>query len=87
MDSEPLHILLERASSPSERDAENRGPSLVVTGVLLLTIAVLVLSGRVYCRAVLVRRMGPDDWCMIFATVCPLQRTGGKENWRLWVLM
>ncbi|KAH8154677.1 uncharacterized protein LAJ45_01206 [Morchella importuna] len=69
MDSEPLHILLERASSPSERDAENRGPSLVVTGVLLLTIAVLVLSGRVYCRAVLVRRMGPDDWCMIFATI------------------
>jgi hypothetical protein len=87
MDPEPLHILLERASSSSERDEENRGPSLVLTGVLLLTIATLVVSGRIYCRAVLIRRMGPDDWCMIFATVCPFRRTGGKGNWRLWVLM
>ncbi|KAH0611867.1 uncharacterized protein H6S33_011132 [Morchella sextelata] len=69
MDPEPLHILLERASSSSERDEENRGPSLVLTGVLLLTIATLVVSGRIYCRAVLIRRMGPDDWCMIFATI------------------
>lgn len=62
-----IHTLLERASLG---DDENRGPRLLITGITLMVIAVLVLSGRIYCRAVLLRRMGSDDWCMILATVC-----------------
>lgn len=62
-----MHTLLERASLG---DDENRGPRLLITGITLMVIAVLVLTGRIYCRAVLLRRMGSDDWCMILATVC-----------------
>lgn len=63
-----LHRVWQRAP-PSSADFQNHGPRLLVTAILLMSITLLVVCGRVYCRAFLLKRMGIDDWCMILATV------------------
>lgn len=52
-------------------DFQDDGPKLLAIGISLLVFTFLVLSGRIYCRAVLLKKMGVDDWCMIFAMVRP----------------
>jgi hypothetical protein len=75
MDIQHAAILLSRYDRAAEAAAaaglnhDNRGPALVATCLSFGTVMLIVLSARIYCRAVLLKKMGADDWCMILAAV------------------
>ncbi|KAH8150906.1 uncharacterized protein LAJ45_05088 [Morchella importuna] len=99
MDIQHAAILLSRYDRAAEAAAaaaglnhDNRGPALVATCLSFGIVMLIVLSARIYCRAVLLKKMGADDWCMVFAAIvglgliacalCGVYMTGaGKHRW------
>lgn len=48
-------------------------PALIAVVVLLTGISFTIVSLRVYCRWVLLRSFGSDDWLMLIALVCAME--------------
>lgn len=46
-----------------------RGPMFIAVALTLLPIATIFVSLRFYCRAVLVKSVGVDDWIMLAAMI------------------
>ena len=63
--------LLERTlfSHATFHDDDDNSGQLMGSAITLLIFVFLVVGMRVYCRAYLLRNMGPDDWTMIAAAV------------------
>jgi hypothetical protein len=53
--------------TPNYVDPETRGPGLLVTEIVIVTIALTVLALRLYVRLRIVRKTGWDDWLMVTA--------------------
>lgn len=49
----------------------NKGPGILAVTWVETSIGLLVLGARLYTRARIVRNVGWDDWCIVFATVRP----------------
>jgi hypothetical protein len=52
---------------PNYIDPEVRGPGLIITQIVLLSIAMIFIAARLYTRIVLVRSFGMDDVLIVVA--------------------
>lgn len=50
-------------------NAQNQASTFMGSVISLFVLMIIFIVTRIYCRAVLLRKMGGDDWCMIFAAV------------------
>ena len=53
---------------PSE-EYSDKGPNILALSWTECSLAILVVSARMYTRSRLVRNVGCDDWTMLFAMV------------------
>jgi hypothetical protein len=47
----------------------NRGPGILAVSWIEASLGIIILSLRMYTRAKITRKIGWDDWTMVFATV------------------
>ena len=50
--------------------ADYVGDKLVITTITLTILTLIMVSSRIYGRAKVLRILGPDDYCVVVATVC-----------------
>jgi len=60
-------------------DHENTGASMIASSFITFGIAFVLVGLRFWTRAVIVRKLGPADWCTAFSLVglarCPALST------------
>lgn len=47
-----------------------RGPQVMTVYLLFLSLSTIATAFRVYCRAVVIKLFGWDDWLAVLAWVC-----------------
>lgn len=62
---------MEKPSTPPAIGDVDRSGGLLATSILALTLVLIVIALRFATRIWLVKRVGWDDWCIIFAGVSP----------------
>ena len=63
---------MEKPTSPPAIGNADRSGGLLATSVLVLSCVLIFIALRFATRIWLVKRVGWDDWCIVFAGVCPL---------------
>lgn len=58
------------APPPSPIDNESRVPNVIAMVAGTLAVASATLAARFYTRAVLIKRLGYDDWFALLSLVC-----------------
>ena len=66
----PPESVLSTWPQPNFTDPQDHGPGLQIIAVVLFALVVIVVSLRIYVRAVLLRTFGIDDWFMAICLVC-----------------
>ncbi|KAL7662022.1 hypothetical protein ACMYSQ_001381 [Aspergillus niger] len=56
-------------SFPARSECEDRGPLIVIINGTVTGLAAAIVALRFVSRAVIVKRLGLDDWTMMLATV------------------
>ncbi|KAI5799058.1 hypothetical protein EDC01DRAFT_628905 [Geopyxis carbonaria] len=54
------------------RPTDNIGHRLTITAITLCSVAVVVTAGRLYSRIGVLKFMGVEDYCSLFATLCSI---------------
>lgn len=64
-----------------EVNAQSNYPLILGVSIPLLLLMLTVVGLRIYVRVSILRRPGPDDWCVVAAAVsfCPARITAKME--------
>lgn len=60
---------MQKPTSPPEIGDVDRSAGILATSVLALALVIIFIALRFATRIWLVKRLGWDDWCIIFAGV------------------
>ena len=73
---------MQKPSTPPDIGNSDRSSGILATALLALVIVIIFITLRFVTRIWLVKRVGWDDWCIVFAGVSPLiyEKCDGIED-------